>query len=85
MPYQEPPKANTVRFQYPPPPHEANAQAFFNSFTEHSANIPASNSYTNAAWETWPAPNVIHLTPSNVANAANTPLSNMLHGHLLGM
>jgi len=82
MPYQEPPKQpNAMRFQYPH--HEATAQAFFNSFNEHSANIPASNSYTNAAWESWPAPNVIHLTPS--AMPSNGPLSHsLLQSHILG-
>jgi len=82
MPYHEPSKANTVRFHYPP--HEANAQAFYNSFNEHNANIPASNSYTNTAWESWPAPNVIHLTPSAVP-ATTTPLSHsLLQNHILG-
>lgn len=81
MPYQEPPRPNTVRFQYPV--HETNAQAFFNSFNEHSANVPASNSYTNAAWESWPAPNVIHLTPSVVPVTTNIN-HNLLQSHILG-
>jgi len=86
MPYQEPPKANLVRFQYPAS-HEVSAQqqAFFNAFNEHSANVPASNSYTSAAWESWPAPNVIHITPSALPQATSASLGhNLLHGHVLG-
>jgi len=64
MPYQEP-MVNSVRFQYPA--QEAGAQVFFNSYSDHVAVQPAPNSYTSAAWDSWPAPNVIHLTSSSPA------------------
>jgi hypothetical protein len=61
LPYQEP-VVNLLRFQYPA--QEAGSQVFFNSYSDHTAVPPAPNSYTSAAWDSWPAPNVIHLTPS---------------------
>lgn len=85
MPYQEPPKASVVRFQFPHS-QEASAQAFFNSFSEHSTSLPAPNSYTSAAWESWPAPNVIHLTPTTMpaTSVAHSLLQNHVSGQNMG-
>jgi len=76
MPYQEP-MTNPVRFHYPP--QEMGAQVFFNPFTDHVTVQPAPNSYTSAAWDSWPAPNVIHLNPSSSAPTASTPIP----GHIV--
>jgi len=55
--YQEPQLVNPVRFHYPETPHHV----FFNPFTDQSNTVvPVA---TNI-WDAWPAPNVIHLTPS---------------------
>jgi len=60
MPYQEP-VVNAVRYPYPV--QETAAQVFFSPFSDHAGvQHPAPNSYTSAAWDSWPAPNVIHLT-----------------------
>jgi len=62
LPYQE-----QVRFQLPP--HDTGAQVYFSPFSEH-AITPAPSSYATS-WDSWPAPNVIHLTPT----ASLTPIA----------
>lgn len=73
MPYQEP-VVNAVRYPYPV--QEAVAQVFFSPFSDHAGvQHPTTNSYASAAWDSWPAPNVIHLTttpPAPTASAPNT-------------
>jgi len=74
MPYQEPmhPAMGNVRFQYPTEPTTPH-QVFFTPYnigtthelTHGTSHTPATYSSAAAVWDSWPAPNVIHLNPSS--------------------
>lgn len=64
LPHQEA-LVSTMRFSHPP---QEVAHIFFNPFSDHNSVQPAPNSYTSAAWDSWPSSNVnvIHIAPSSV-------------------
>jgi len=72
MPHQEV-MVNTMRFAQPP--QGVDGHVFFNPFSDHNSVQPAPNSYTSAAWDSWPAPNVnvIHIAPPPSVPTLSSP------------